>query len=513
MKIVVPKNSISGDTQIDVESSLVIVGANGSGKTRFGSHIEKSNSNAKRISAQRMLSILGVIPRQDYETAKAQLDNSYKHRSPAEFQNDFDKVLISAFAEESKRNSNYVKKSRESKEKIPVDDSAIDKIIKIWCDVFPQRKIILKDHKVSAKGTSDSVNAYHASEMSDGEKVGLYLIAQVLLANDRSIIIVDEPELHLHKSLMLRLWNILESFRSDCRFIYITHDLDFAVSKAISPKIWVKDYFNGVWEWEFVGDHPMFIPENLFLEVIGSKKPVLFVEGDKSSLDYKIYQIVYPNFTIIPVGTCEKVIEAVKGYNTAPHLHNIHAFGIIDRDFRSEQELASLRQHRIYSINCSEIENILLLPDITDYVSDLLSKDPVIVREQIKNLVKERIGAQIERLSFKYLQANMVYNLRSIVFNSDGHDDLFVNLEEVSTQKDEYVDGAKKVFADAIASDDINNMLAVFPEKGLPNQIAGFFDLKSSSSNPPPYTGLILGKLNSDNKLRDIIKLQLPDIG
>lgn len=222
---------------------------------------------------------------------------------------------------------------------------------------------------------------------------------------------------------------------------------------------------------------------------------------------------VYPNFTVIPVGTCEKVIEAVKGFNVAPYLHVIHALGIIDKDFRSEQELNALKNHKIYNTNCSEIENVLLLPGITDYVANLLSKNPIVVREQIKNSVKSRIEAQMELLIFRHLKANITYYLRNVVFGSDSHDDLFVNLEKVSTQKHEHISGSRKIFADAIASDDINKMLAVFPEKGLSNQIAGVFDLKSSSSNPPPYISLILGKLNSDNKLRNIVRSQLPDIG
>jgi predicted ATP-dependent endonuclease of OLD family len=73
--------------------------------------------------------------------------------------------------------------------------------------------------------------------MSDGEKVGLYLISQILLAEKNCILIIDEPELHLHKALMARLWNKLEEYRNDCFFIYITHDLDFAVSKSFNKLI------------------------------------------------------------------------------------------------------------------------------------------------------------------------------------------------------------------------------------------------------------------------------------
>ena len=38
------------------------------------------------------------------------------------------------------------------------------------------------------------------------------------------------------------------------------------------------------------------IPENLVLEIIGSRSQLLFVEGEKGSYDYEIYQYVFPKF-------------------------------------------------------------------------------------------------------------------------------------------------------------------------------------------------------------------------
>ena len=101
-------------------------------------------------------------------------------------------------------------------------------MIKVWNFVFPYRTLKLEKDRVRAV---NEANEFSGTEMSDGEKVGLYLISQILLADKDCILIIDEPELHLHKSLMVRLWNKLEECRSDCTFIYITHDLDFGVSK------------------------------------------------------------------------------------------------------------------------------------------------------------------------------------------------------------------------------------------------------------------------------------------
>ena len=52
------------------------------------------------------------------------------------------------------------------------------------------------------KAICDS-NKYNASMMSDGERVALYLISQCLIAPDDYIIIIDEPEIHLHPEWQL----------------------------------------------------------------------------------------------------------------------------------------------------------------------------------------------------------------------------------------------------------------------------------------------------------------------
>ena len=68
--------------------------------------------------------------------------------------------------------------------------------------------------------------------MSDGERAIFYLIGQTLLADENILLIIDEPELHVHRSIMSKLWDELEAIRADCALVFITHDLEFAASRA-----------------------------------------------------------------------------------------------------------------------------------------------------------------------------------------------------------------------------------------------------------------------------------------
>ena len=350
--IQIPKSNSGEHETISIEKNMVIVGANGAGKTRFGSILEQKNNPTKRISAQRYLQLYEVVQKQDYETAESQLRTVYKNQSPIQPQNDYQQVLISLFAEESRRNEDVVKsiKTKGILEEKELIKSVKESVVDVWNFVFPYITLKLEKDRVRAVNEK---NEFSGAEMSDGEKVGLYLISQILLAEKGCVLIIDEPELHLHKSLMVRLWNKLEEQRKDCVFIYITHDLDFAVNKPASKIIWIQSYKNNQWEWKELNSNEV-IPENLYLEILGSGKPILFVEGEKGSLDMQIYQAFYDDFTVIPRGSCEKVIESVRGLRGNTDLHDKKVFGLIDRDFRPKEQIVSLKKDDVFCLTLNE---------------------------------------------------------------------------------------------------------------------------------------------------------------
>jgi len=57
-----------------------------------------------------------------------------------------------------------------------------------------------------------------------------YLAGRVL-DSESTIIIVDEPEVHFHSRLAARFCNEMKALRPDCRLVYVTHDLPFALSR------------------------------------------------------------------------------------------------------------------------------------------------------------------------------------------------------------------------------------------------------------------------------------------
>ena len=296
--------------------SMIIIGANGSGKSQLGAWIEINNPNdIHRIGAQRALTFGNYIQQKSYEQATnliiyGQENPTREHNSRWEWDgekynytssllNDYENVLSALVALQIKEQQQFIKeckeRDKEGKNHNVVPEMVMDKLQRIWKSVFPHRDIIIDDGKVLAGLERDGQYfEYKGRDMSDGERVGLYLIAQSLCVPSDKTIIIDEPEIHLHRSIMNKLWEAIEAEREDCFFIYITHDTQFASTHKNSKKIWVKRFDGTTWEWEEVQNSEL--PEQLLLDILGNRKSVLFVEGTYDSYDTKLYSEIYKDY-------------------------------------------------------------------------------------------------------------------------------------------------------------------------------------------------------------------------
>lgn len=528
MKILFPNRNGKNTTEnIDVNSNIVIVGANGSGKSRMGVWIDKNNSEnlpIYRISAHRALQIPNNVPLKNLSTAKddflygrqinqgsselIKFQTKYGGQPAIHLQNDFQNVLSMLFAKAAKRNENYINSCKQNKSQLqlPIPSSVIEDLLEIWNNLLPHRTIELDDYKVMALSSNSS---YHGKEMSDGERVALYLIASCLCVRANSLLIVDEPELHIHKVLMSKLWSQIEEKRSDCQFIYITHDLDFAVSRNNAKKIWAKEHNGGNnWKWEEVPEK-VDIPEELMFQIIGSRKPILFVEGERGkSLDFPIYEAIYSEFTIIPRSSCSKVIEGTKAMQDNQSLHTNNVFGLIDRDYRPDNELEALRDYGVFHTVLGEVENLLCIPDVIRVVAEHQGYDniPKII-ETCKNKMFEIFNLNKEEQIYKrtaYIIRNSLKKLKDKGKSLSELEDEYKTLTSNIDIKQEYNKNQEQ-YDEILKDRDEINLLRFYSNKGL-----------ASSFNfiMPDYKNSVMRLLRTDKKeqLVNIWKLYLPEI-
>jgi ABC-type cobalamin/Fe3+-siderophores transport system ATPase subunit len=482
------KGTPNTNPTIDFEQ-LVIVGANGAGKTRLGSRIEQTYiGQTHRVSAQKSLTFpTHVSPTSrdraeitfkygnyfDHFTTENQyhsqkVGNRWGGNINTSLLNDFDKLLILLHTEEYEDSLSY-KEGRIAK-----PTTKLDRVQRIWEAVLPHRKLLKSAGVIETYPTGQLASKYNAAEMSDGERVIFYLIGEVICAAQNSIIIIDEPEMHLHKSLIKTLFDLIEIERPDCSFIYLTHDIDFAFTRQNAIKIWAKSYEgNDVWDYEIL-DEASPIPEQLYLEVLGSRKPIIFLEGESNSIDYEIYEQVYDDFTLKPLGSCEKVIQIVNAFNEQKGFHHIDSFGIVDRDRRQHGDVVNLNAKGIWVLDVAEAENLLLIENIVKTVANYMGKDAgnvfIEVKQNIISFFNNQLNSQI-LLHFKEILRRNFMPLTN--FTTKTIADAITEIDGIynSVNKQVLFNTVKAEFDNVVANNDYDSVLRLFNLKDalIPN--------------------------------------------
>lgn len=398
---------------ISNKHSIVLIGANGSGKTRMSAWIEFNNENLNihRISAQKSLNMPTTTRTSDIKKSEQEFlygetrinddilwlkrvgkkTGRWQNHPETHLLNDFHMLMTFLFTEQYQQLLND--KEEYAQNNVPYKTkSKLDKIKEIFEDVLPNKKLKIEAGMITVYNKDVNSKLYNGAEMSDGERSIFYFIGEALCVLHDSLIIIDEPENHLHKSILIRLWDAIESARPDCTFLYITHDLNFTMSRINSQIIWAKNMTTiGNWEYELI-NFDNNIVDALKLEIMGNRQNVLLVEGkDSNSYDKKLYSRLFSDYNVIAVENCEKVIEFTKAYNKLNDLNYVEVKGIIDRDRRSDDEIKALNKDNIFCPEVAEIENLFLLPEIIKVVAEKL----------LKNHEYERIIQDVQNNVFK----------------------------------------------------------------------------------------------------------------
>lgn len=486
-------------------NAVIIIGANGSGKSKLGAWIEQqSMQDVHRIGAQRKLNFSENIPLKSYSEAEdtvfygtADSTSGWKNDKGKRWNygkaytttliDDFNDVLAALIALKNKDNENFVNDckiaEREKREMPHTPLTAIDRLFSIWNEIFPQRQLRLSDAKFTAVLNKDGqIQEYASNQMSDGERAVLYLAAQVLCVPANKTLIIDEPEIHLHRSIMNRLWVALEKYRPDCLFIYITHDTQFAAMHGHADKIWIKEYDGHNWKLEKLESSDL--PEELLFDILGNRRNVLFVEGEKNSCDTQLYSVLYPDYYVIACGSCSQVIARTKAFRNSPSLHHCQVYGLIDRDYRSDYEINKYRENNIYTIAVAEVENLFVVEELIKLIATYLEKKPEEIFEAIKKyVIQERFANQIEKQICQSVVAYLKYQLSSSELSKKNETEAKESLEKVIESLDyEKVKAEQsKKYRAVLEAENYSDTLLVFNEKSIAKSVGEYFGLKNDA--------------------------------
>ena len=220
-----------------IEGSIVMIGANGSGKSTFARQFNgKISGNLVILSAQHLLHYTKsrTISTQGNELEKVRnFQRNTKLSNSSDFQQlittDMNELINALISQHTDCSFKYYESDKK-------EISFLSKTAELWNKIVEHRALEVSRTGLTISG--DGINSYDFNQLSDGEKAIFYYIAHILLASENSYIIVDEPENHLHLTICNKLWDELEKKRSDCKFIYLTHNLNFATSRSNSTVLW-----------------------------------------------------------------------------------------------------------------------------------------------------------------------------------------------------------------------------------------------------------------------------------
>lgn len=524
-KYILPDQNNKPDEKETNYHSIVIIGANGSGKSRLGVWMENNNLNkTHRISAQRSLIFNKYIELKSYKQSQNLL--TFGAETPRESHdlrwntgwnggeldyttsmlNDYEYVLSTLIAIQTKQQDKFIKdckqKESQGEKHDEVPEMILDKLKRIWNIIFSHRTIDIKDGKVIATLKDFE---YEGRAMSDGERVTLYLIAQCLCVPEDKIIIIDEPEIHLHRSIMDKLWTSIEAERKDCFFIYITHDTQFAATHKNSEKLWIKNYDGINWNFEEIKDSNL--PEQLLLDILGNRKPVLFVEGTSDSYDTKLYSEIYKNYYIIPCGSCSSVIAQTKSMNANEQLHHLKCYGIIDRDYRNDYEIEVYKRDNIFALEVAEVENLFLTEELLCVVNKIMEFDNNSRIENIKKyIIEERFAKTINKQICEAIVSELKFELNTIPISEKSEEEAKKTLDKAF--KEISYDNIKieqtHKFKQILDSHVYKDILKVFNCKSLSKSIGHFWGIDNKE-----YQNFILRQIKGKSA-NDIINAIIP---
>ena len=350
-----------------VESTTVIIGANGAGKSSLINELRKNSIDEMYVlPAQKLLYFVSNVFGRDSINKdkyieglkKAEIKYNTIEIQTYNIENDFSSSFTKMITLLVKDYTNIA--TRKSRGEKDLHLALWDRVEQVWNLILPEIKFILEPDnrvvEVEKNGSRYSING-----LSDGERCILFYIGNVFLAPENSYIVIDEPETFLNAAVYNELWDLLISERPDCQFIFASHNMDFVQSRTNATYLWCKK-FEAPYDLDYeILEESQEIPLSLLTEVSGTRKPILFCEGTKTSLDYQIYSKLFSEFCFVkPVQGHKQVIQHTKAYNNLQHLHGNTAYGIIDNDWMDESSIQVYKEQAIFVLPFNEIEMILV---------------------------------------------------------------------------------------------------------------------------------------------------------
>jgi hypothetical protein len=460
------------------------------------------------INALRNTRVSPDLPAMGVATARANFTSqkAQAKSNPWELSSEFDYMLSELLAQQSMAAIDFARRYRENpKEPGELPKTPLTRVEELWSKVFPGRELRWSDWKPVVHNDVDGLRVeYSGNQMSDGEKAALYLAGRVF-SSQPGILVVDEPETHFHSLLAVRIWDALEDARPDIRFVYVTHDLSFALSRRnaryvlANPTVGLR-----------VIEVDESLPSDIAGELLGSASfsfyatRIVFCEGEEASHDADLYASWFcgSDTVVRSVGSCQRVLRCTDALSSTHISTSLTAVGVIDSDYWPNAFRNNLPEG-VQMLTVHEVESLYCVEGVAAAVCAHLGRplDSHAYLQALRNTVNDK---QIDMIAINRWKSAIEPKLSSIVSGVVSRklavSDLITDLPNVFDHKGWTFKPAELLWEEKdytyrmIRSGSIHDLLLVAPGKQMMSVAA-----RQSGLQPTDYIALVRAALSKDS--------------
>lgn len=290
--------------------------------------------------------------------------------------------------------------------------------------LYPKKMMPIDITSSTIQYKDDDGGVRQFSELSSGEREVVILTFDILAQNPSDcLILIDEPEVHLHPELTFRLVKALKSIGNRNQIFLFTHSPDIIGSSFDSGVYFIRP------KARISGDQVVRVDtdsiENLKVipnirETIGMVsvgKKILFVEGSPTSIDRNVFASLAKekkiNLSIVPSNSCSNINNLSQmSESLGRSLFGLDFCMIRDRDSLNENQIAEYENRsggKLLFLPYYHIENAFLIPEAIGEIAKvvLLSKAPSV--QQIEKILLDLAKNQISYLVTLYVKSEVYF--------------------------------------------------------------------------------------------------------
>ena len=264
------------------------------------------------------------------------------------------------------------------------------------------------------------------------------------------------------------------------------------------------------WDLDVITDESA-VPEDLRVSLLGSRRKILFIEGDDTSLDRPLYALLFPSASVSSRASCREVERCVTGLRATEGSHHAKAFGLIDNDGMTREQVATFEAKGIYPLPVHTVESLYYSREVLLAIAALQGENlgippaTLLADAKAKGLEElaknDRINHFGGRMAERRLRDQLLQQLptRTTLVRE--------NASEISVTIPSPLPAEIARLQELQSAGDLDEVIAHYPirESGMLDAMAKALRYQGRAD----YERAVLSRIKADDALRNLLKAKL----